>query len=466
MPDLNENMDQLMRRAAGEYPLRVSGQDWQKIAGQINSKKRRRRPWLWFVLPLAAGIVFIGLYNYNAGNFSKGKLKTSSATTSPVNEHAAPGPRISASQETGADSHQLPSDINQSEPLSNTSMISASETSINNERPANNGSFKGRANMNVTPPGFATKHSTGGKENSGNNNRAGADKEPVDRTARKEDITVNEVPVQEGMTGKVKMEVVTKESDQPGENESRREKDTDMPGAEPENQIAPPAGREVNSIPVMKEEQNKIKDKPSTEEKEKKQTRKHFYAGITGGFDVSSVKLQGFDRTGTNYGLVAGLQLNDKWAVEAGVAVNRKYYNTDGKYFKGPYPLPYTATIESAAGDCNMLDFPVTARYTINPGKKVLFSLNAGFSSYLMQEETYTYMVNHNGVRYPRTMYYSNTEFTPFAVFTTGAGIGFPLGKITIGAEPYLRLPLREMGTGKLPLQSVGANLRATFRIN
>ena len=208
----------------------------------------------------------------------------------------------------------------------------------------------------------------------------------------------------------------------------------------------------IKYIPVAENE---------NEEKENKR-KVRFYAGITGGLDVSSVKLQGFDNTGKNFGVIAGIELNDHWAIETGVAMNRKYYSTDGKYLKGSYPLPYYAEIESATGDCDMFDFPLTARYTINPGKKFRYTVNAGVSSYLMQEESYTYHVNHNGNRYSKDMEYYNSRFTPFAVFTAGAGISLDLGKIRLGAEPYFRLPLQRMGTGKLPLQSTGLNLRLT----
>ncbi len=410
MPDLNENMDEMMRKAARDYPLQVSGQNWEKIAAEINPR-HKKRPWLWIFLPLLLGASLIYILPKIPGSPKK-NAATASAHTAAKGLNTS---TITTPPQGIANNHQ-PAPVNNTLPFTGNIAITNARDHIAIE--------KGKSNFAFENPSFAIND--------------------IDRAEKGSPAGLGIELSSPGIVAENKSEPAAEGVPEDGEDAHGGK----VPGKEP--------------APVANTGNNEAVQPSVEKEKDKKKKRGHFYAGLSGGLDVSSVKLQGFDKTGHNLGFIAGINLNRHWAIETGIAINRKYYSTDGKYFKGEYPLPYYAIIESATGDCDMYDIPLTVRYTINPGSKWTYTVNAGVSSYLMQEESYTYHVNHNGNRYPRMMEYSDPEFTPFAVFTAGAGIGLNLGKMKLGAEPYFRLPLQKMGTGKLPLQSAGLNLRIT----
>src|SRR4051812_1249773 len=56
MQYVNDDMDDLFRRAAKDYPLDISGSDWNKVAaGLVNTgenpvPEKKKRSFLWFVM--------------------------------------------------------------------------------------------------------------------------------------------------------------------------------------------------------------------------------------------------------------------------------------------------------------------------------------------------------------------------------------------------------------------------------
>ncbi len=84
---------------------------------------------------------------------------------------------------------------------------------------------------------------------------------------------------------------------------------------------------------------------------------------------------------------------------------------------------------------------------------------SAGLSSYLMKEENYNYYYKY----YPGSPTYShlssirNENNHYFSVVTLSAGYKRKLGnRVTMMAEPYLKLPVKGVGYGKVKLNSGG----------
>ena len=65
MQEANDNMDELFRRAAENYPLDTSSKDWNKVALALQSeqdiappvKKEHRGKFLWLLLLLPLGLI-------------------------------------------------------------------------------------------------------------------------------------------------------------------------------------------------------------------------------------------------------------------------------------------------------------------------------------------------------------------------------------------------------------------------
>ena len=209
----------------------------------------------------------------------------------------------------------------------------------------------------------------------------------------------------------------------------------------------------------------KTETKPGKKETKKdKGSNKHFYVGPIAGPDFSTIKLQSVKKTGINFGFIAGYKINKRFSVETGILKDKKFYSSKGQYFstKNIY-LPPNATIEFVDGECNMLEWPLNVTYSFRQRARSGLFVSAGVSSYFMKDESYVYDISHNGYRYPYSYSYKNRSTTLLAAINISAGYTLKLGKIVdLRIEPYIKLPVSKIGTGKLPIQSGGVMIGFT----
>jgi len=114
-------------------------------------------------------------------------------------------------------------------------------------------------------------------------------------------------------------------------------------------------------------------------------------------------------------------------------------------------------------GKTRLYELPVNIKYTIISGKHNLFA-TTGISSYLMRSENYDYeytQTNQPGGH----NYLSYTKETKnwFSVANFSLGYTHKLGSNgSFRIEPYLRLPLTNLGTANMPMMSTGLNIGFT----
>lgn len=188
-----------------------------------------------------------------------------------------------------------------------------------------------------------------------------------------------------------------------------------------------------------------------------------FSLTITSGIDWSTVKYDYTQPMGINIGLIGGYHLSKRWSLHTGLIYTHKKYETKGQYFSPKDNNLWFANIKMmhVDGYCNMWEWPVYARYVLNPVKKRPVFISAGISSYRMNKENYNYTYTYNT---GTTLYYKNAVKTEKDIYMASilhlsAGTSFKAGKkLSILAEPYAKLPLRKMGYGSLMLSSFGVN--------
>jgi hypothetical protein len=222
----------------------------------------------------------------------------------------------------------------------------------------------------------------------------------------------------------------------------------------------------VNVVaPVITKDSSKVKPKASSKPKSS-----YLYAGLLAAPDLSTVKFQSMKGVGTTYSLLLGYQFNKRWAVETGVSLDRKRYYTDGEYFdtKGirSNPNPNWKLL-NVDGTCYMWEIPVNVRYNFSQTDKSKWFATAGLSTYFMTREKYNYNYTYNG-GWPID---SNWDIKKpsqywFSIINLSAGYEHRLGGIgNLRIEPYLRVPLSGLGTGKLNILSTGINIGITRRL-
>ena len=190
---------------------------------------------------------------------------------------------------------------------------------------------------------------------------------------------------------------------------------------------------------------------------------KGFYAGITFGVDMSSVHFQSA-KTGGTAGFIIGYAFNQKWSIESGLLWDTKRVYDDGSYFNPPGYTPTSGiTIIAVNGKSRLYELPVNMKYTFISGKHNLFA-TTGISSYLMRSENYDYEYTQNNQPGGHNfLSYTNETKNWFSVANFSVGYTHKLGGIgSIRIEPYLKLPLANLGTAKMPITSTGLNIGFT----
>ncbi len=166
---------------------------------------------------------------------------------------------------------------------------------------------------------------------------------------------------------------------------------------------------------------------------------------------------------GYSVGLMLGYKLNKHFSLEvAAIYANKKYY-TDGKYFdKTGADIPSAVTLNHLDGGCQMFEFPLSVRYNL---KKSFFA-TAGLTSYLMKKESYDYSATAYGATYYNYKTYNNSGNYLFSNAQLSLGYDYKLStKINIRIEPYIKIPVKNIGIGKMPITSTGLYLGITRNI-
>jgi len=195
-------------------------------------------------------------------------------------------------------------------------------------------------------------------------------------------------------------------------------------------------------------------------------SEKGVYAGIVIGADLSSVHFNAM-KTGATKGLLVGYALNEKWSIESGVFWDKKRVYDDGSNFNPPGYTPTSSTrIVAVNGTNRLYEWPVNIKYVIIPEKHSLF-VTAGLSSYFMKRENYDYeYIQNNQPGGHNYLSYENETKDWFSVANFSVGYAHRLGATgSIRIEPYLKLPIKNLGVGNMPIMSTGLNIGFTKQL-
>src|SRR2546421_5382379 len=294
MQFINDDIDQLYRRAAEDYPLKITGGDWTKVFNALQQDENGRNQGnnnqqfrsLFPALLLIFTLPFF--FQHNFINERKDSLFLTESQNRDRLQMSRPS--ITASSK----------DQNEKSETKNT-IVTVRTAKI-------------RSSINTSRvPGI-----TFGKVRREDNrtNRTSAILPPSNETMK-----INSVPFR---SGSIKNELLLKKWS------------------------GPVFHNITGSILNLKNESiNKINKSENANGR-----RQHFYLGLIAGMDVSNVKLQRMSKTGYTAGVLIGYHLTPAISVESGAFLDQKSYYSDGEYFKANlYPNTKIQTVE---GTCKM----------------------------------------------------------------------------------------------------------------
>jgi hypothetical protein len=211
-------------------------------------------------------------------------------------------------------------------------------------------------------------------------------------------------------------------------------------------------------------EKTKDQQLAKTDKDKKKSTKgfgNNFGITLSGAADMSYVNIKRPGKTTFLYGAGLSYTIAKRLTVRSGFYVTKKIYSATPDEYNGTiYP-----NLDKIDGDCKVYEIPLGLSYNFGQRKKHSWSGSAAISSYLMKNEHYNYEYkNSSGQYYYYNRSVDNQNKHYFSVFTISGGYQYNLNnRFSLMAEPYVKLPLKGIGYGKMKLNSAG--IMVTFTV-
>jgi hypothetical protein len=176
-----------------------------------------------------------------------------------------------------------------------------------------------------------------------------------------------------------------------------------------------------------------------------------------------------------NIGITVGYYLTKKLSVNTGFFYSNKFFWGPGNDHNvvqagttvvpsslqpSNYAFAAAPPVKFVNGSFNMYEMPLTLRYDFAANEKTKFFVNAGLSSYIVIKQTYI-DYTHFGAWTQAAPHSDRQQINYwFDVADISFGMETNVGKgFSFQAEPFFRLPFRDMGEKNLKLNSYGVLL-------
>ena len=426
MQELDNNMDELLRKAAERYGLKDGASHWDAIDAQLpkltiiplaapeKNRSKRRILFFLFLIPLLACGGFVAMQLW--GNQQKPKSQ---------NQQIRMHQSVSAGQPEIDSKYAAP-------PLT--------EKPAETFNPANNSTHFG---VTVPRPAPATYSN---------------------------DIVFGSLRRNHNMPEVIMADTADADDQQQGQ--------VFYSGPMPPVAIMPVIAKEL--LPVMQPEvmtgnlqeirnhslQNEVEQPGRSITNSVSGNTRGLYVCIVGGPSLQEVKSQGMKKAGFDFGIITGYRFSKKISIESGILFAKKYYHSNGKYFnpaKTNTPMPANMKVLSLESSNAVFELPVALKYNlINRNKTAVFA-KAGMSSFLLTRETNNYRAVINGTEQNTISTYTTNHRYLVAAINFSAGCERKIGNVySLRIEPYVALPMKGTGVGSMPLMSTGLHIGIT----
>ena len=449
MQYLEDDMDNLLREAAENYPLKVTGADFSKVQAELPgnpaaaAKPVRNKKWWSLLLLLLIPFVCTVLKNYNNNSDSQSMHVAAVSEKIPAAQTPV---QLKADVHNNKANNTRASQQSQPDVVQNIKVNLSAASAIIQNGPAevrmniqdvktgHAGTVKFSKAKAATHISFGSSDITTGIPDATNtviNNTKNI------RTLKDQTASNATPPVTSDMN-----------EQKTGIGITDKKKETAIIKVQPKT--AEDTKTETASNTNSKQQKNKNLQQPK------------IYFNLLGGPDASRVKTENVKNIGFSLGAGLGYDINKHLAVEAAALYSDKHYKSAYKDFNNSktnwssYDI-----IQELQGECKMIEIPVTLRYNIGTTRGHRFFAAAGLSSYIMKKESYTYdytYTTYPGARvYNTSKSYSNSSKNWLSVLQLSAGWQKNIGKkISVRLQPYYNVPLSGVGIGSLHISGAG----------
>jgi hypothetical protein len=468
----DDNLDRLSREAAEHFEVEAGASGWDHLEQRLNKEmpqeKKRRRFLFWlFLITATTGGALTGILKYQpvtplAKNATSAVAETRTPNTT-QNETVSgnketPVTTVAPNEDKLPVDNNTPSGISTGKPSTNQSATTTTATVATkpfteqvDKTPTRTSSKQAGVRIQKAPATLNYATAARGNEN----NRAY--KPAKQKSGRRRSGTTSNQNNQRVPT--VPENNIT--TFEPQKRSTNDEPATTGQPVDANNEVAAIQPTQTDSA-QHKTGATPVADSTKTMAKQPKKADKlkqPLEFGVMAGPDMSAVAFGPLYKPGYNFGLQVGYRFSNRWSVNAGVIYTKKFYKTDSSHFeyKGS-PWPSNKTVSRVEGNCSMWEIPVNVRYDFSYNNKRRWFASTGLSTYLMDKEDYDVYYRWNGSPTYDQPWESDSNTTYlFSILNLSVGMERSLGKrFSLQAEPYLKIPLKDLGMGNMRMNSYG----------
>lgn len=191
--------------------------------------------------------------------------------------------------------------------------------------------------------------------------------------------------------------------------------------------------------------------------------------GLVAGPDLSTVdSFSDFHQPGYNLGLLFEYRLNSAFSIRGGLVRSSVHYVADGSEYHPPSGFwSYDTVPDQTTAQCIILDIPVSLKYEFWHFDRSRLYATAGLNSYIMLNEDYqfdyessnSHLVQRWNDRTGTRHWMSNANISIGYAFDLNPHLSFQI-------EPFLKIPVREVGWGNVKLHSMGSLISLNYKLH
>lgn len=194
------------------------------------------------------------------------------------------------------------------------------------------------------------------------------------------------------------------------------------------------------------------------------------FIGLAAGPDLSTVgALSDFDQPGYNLGLLFEYRLRSNFSIRGGLMRASVNYVADGSEYHPPGGFwSYDTVPDQTSARCIILDIPVSLKYEFWQLERSRFYATAGFNSYIMLSEDYRFDYGYESSESDPVQQWSGKTGTRHWMSNASLSVGYAIDlnpRLSLQVEPFLKLPMREVGWGNVKLYSMGSFISLNYTL-
>lgn len=195
-----------------------------------------------------------------------------------------------------------------------------------------------------------------------------------------------------------------------------------------------------------------------------------FTVGVLLGPDISTVGgLSDFYDPGHKIGMTLEYNITQNLALSVGALHSKVRYKASGNEYQPPQSYwSYGVAPDHTIGECILIDIPITLKYDFLHFHQSRLYATAGASSYIMLDEDYRFNYGSNNSSGLQQRWHKRTG-TPHWMSNATLSVGYEYDlsqTLSIRAEPFLRIPLQEVGWGNVKLYSMGSFISLNYNFH